>query len=236
MSENKTGKYLKYGIGEILLVMIGILLALQVNNWNEEQKKVQVEINTIIDIKSDIQENIQNLEKGIAHLEITAQNTLVVLDYYQQKKSYSNIDQEIFKDFFGIWDPDFTYAAFENLKNQGVNLVSNKSLRKSLIKLHEVDMNILDVSEVSRINLIHESMILPILKKYFYRKKNPENNEWELVVSDYDNMINDPEFYSTLTEIAHRQDRSIKRFRIFNIKAREIISQINKELNILGYD
>ena len=34
MSENKTGKYLKYAIGEIVLVVIGILIALSINNWN----------------------------------------------------------------------------------------------------------------------------------------------------------------------------------------------------------
>ena len=38
MEKNKTGKYLKYAIGEIVLVMIGILLALQINNWNERRK------------------------------------------------------------------------------------------------------------------------------------------------------------------------------------------------------
>ena len=38
MEKNKTGKYLKYAIGEIVLVMIGILLALQVNNLNEQTK------------------------------------------------------------------------------------------------------------------------------------------------------------------------------------------------------
>ena len=40
MEKNKTGKYFKYAIGEILLVMIGILLALQVNNWNEKRKQL----------------------------------------------------------------------------------------------------------------------------------------------------------------------------------------------------
>jgi len=39
LMENKTSKYFKYAIGEIILVMIGILLALQVNNWNENRKK-----------------------------------------------------------------------------------------------------------------------------------------------------------------------------------------------------
>ena len=41
LMENKTGKYFKYAIGEILLVMIGILLALQVNNWNENRKHLK---------------------------------------------------------------------------------------------------------------------------------------------------------------------------------------------------
>ncbi len=37
--ENKTGKYFKYAIGEIILVVIGILIALQINNWNQERKE-----------------------------------------------------------------------------------------------------------------------------------------------------------------------------------------------------
>ena len=52
MEQNKTSKYFKYAIGEIILVMIGILLALQVNNWNEA-RKLQKEINTYLNQKLD---------------------------------------------------------------------------------------------------------------------------------------------------------------------------------------
>jgi hypothetical protein len=44
MDQNKTGKYLKYVVGEIVLVMIGILLALQVSNWNTDRKIKKKEI------------------------------------------------------------------------------------------------------------------------------------------------------------------------------------------------
>ncbi len=57
LSENKTGKYLKYAIGEIFLVVIGILIALQINNWNEQRKaRIQehaVLRNFIQDLKAD---------------------------------------------------------------------------------------------------------------------------------------------------------------------------------------
>lgn len=55
LSENKFSKYLLYAIGEIALVMIGILLALQVNNWNEESKEREVELGILRQIKKRLQ-------------------------------------------------------------------------------------------------------------------------------------------------------------------------------------
>ena len=58
LMENKTSKYFKYAIGEILLVAIGILIALQINNWNEYQnlKKNEKEIlkNVVSAIDNDL--------------------------------------------------------------------------------------------------------------------------------------------------------------------------------------
>ncbi len=54
LNEGKTSKYLKYAIGEIVLVVIGILIALQVNNWNENQKKAKIKQSYIKNLITDI--------------------------------------------------------------------------------------------------------------------------------------------------------------------------------------
>jgi hypothetical protein len=60
LMENKTGKYLKYAIGEIVLVVIGILIALQINNWNnqriEENKQTIIFKRVLSDVENDILE------------------------------------------------------------------------------------------------------------------------------------------------------------------------------------
>ena len=62
MSENKTGKYFKYAIGEIILVVIGILIALQINNWNESKNNEQ-KINKILkQIQKDLLNDIKEAE------------------------------------------------------------------------------------------------------------------------------------------------------------------------------
>ena len=51
MEQNKTGKYFKYAIGEIVLVVIGILIALQINTWNETRKNKAKEMKILINLK-----------------------------------------------------------------------------------------------------------------------------------------------------------------------------------------
>ena len=61
LSEGKTGKYLKYAIGEILLVVIGILIAIQVNNWNENRKAYAKEQQILLSLREEFKQNIEEL-------------------------------------------------------------------------------------------------------------------------------------------------------------------------------
>ena len=61
MEQNKTSKYFKYAIGEIILVVIGILIALQINNWNEQRKESKKEQQILLSLKEEFQQNIKEL-------------------------------------------------------------------------------------------------------------------------------------------------------------------------------
>ncbi|MEQ8219203.1 MAG: DUF6090 family protein [Arenibacter sp.] len=65
MEKNKTGKYLKYAIGEIVLVVIGILIALSINNWNVEKKEAEVEKQYMISLLSDLAKDRSNLISNV---------------------------------------------------------------------------------------------------------------------------------------------------------------------------
>lgn len=71
MEKNKTGKYLKYAIGEIVLVVIGILIALQVNNWNEQRKEnnelSQYKLRLIRQFQKD-SSNLSSFNKGYGYV------------------------------------------------------------------------------------------------------------------------------------------------------------------------
>ena len=66
MEKNKTGKYFKYAIGEIVLVVIGVLIALSINNWNESKKIEKLEISTLIEISSALESDLSQLSNWIS--------------------------------------------------------------------------------------------------------------------------------------------------------------------------
>lgn len=65
LTENKFSKYLIYAIGEIILVVIGILIALGINNWNDENNLRRKEINILIEMKSNLESDLEGLRWDI---------------------------------------------------------------------------------------------------------------------------------------------------------------------------
>lgn len=78
METGKTGKYFKYAIGEIILVVIGVLIALQVNNWNENRKEKQQEVKKLEEMQNALKSDLQDIRFNI-EWHISAKNSCEIL-------------------------------------------------------------------------------------------------------------------------------------------------------------
>lgn len=83
LEENRFSKYLLYAFGEIILVVIGILIALQLNNWNEAQKLKETEKIILADLKSEFLENIESAEGSIELNLLNSQTCVQINDLIQ---------------------------------------------------------------------------------------------------------------------------------------------------------
>src|SRR5210317_2143230 len=88
--ENKTSRYFKYAIGEIVLVMIGILLALQINNWNENRKN-KIQLQSIFSaIEDDLKMDINDIDTLISKMNAREPDFLKVLNNEMSLETYAS--------------------------------------------------------------------------------------------------------------------------------------------------
>ena len=137
MSENKTGKYLKYAIGEIVLVVIGILIALSINNWNEGRKERLLEKealnNLLISLSSDIENqinfNIRRLETDLLKIKDISQLLSGEIIYNDSM----DVKFRVLMTSKGF-SPEVT--AYKELENRGLHIIRNSELKKGILKIY----------------------------------------------------------------------------------------------------
>ena len=137
LTENKFIKYLLYAVGEIILVVVGILIALAINNNNEARKTKIKELNYLIGIKSDLYLNLSELKAYVTTRETSVNSAETILEFSTEKKE---IDPEKFN-FHNlnvqIWYPfNKNDNTFQELINSGnLAIVSNDSIKNTLLNM-----------------------------------------------------------------------------------------------------
>ena len=136
LTENKFSKYLFYAIGEIVLVVIGILIALQINNWNENKKvetiKKTIYVNLLEDLKTDsihIEEKMEELNYGI-----TLYNNYINT-YKTPNLTMNEVMNNQNKLDFITTTIRFENSTIESLENTGEIKLIPSDLRKKLTEL-----------------------------------------------------------------------------------------------------
>ena len=131
--EHKFFKYFRYDIGEIILVVIGILIALQINNWNESRRLKAVEIKLLKELHNDLVVTLEELDMDIPNLGNQIKRTNHLIQYANDGKNAIDYSPEKFLDSFGYFNWNVKMyprtIAYQNLKSMGFDLFSNDSIK-----------------------------------------------------------------------------------------------------------
>ena len=160
MNKNRTTTYFKYAIGEILLVVIGILIALQINNWNEERKERARAIHYLINLKTDLHNEVENNE----YFAISRFEAAKMCSFLLNTEAPQNI-QEV-KEYTDNYEKVFAWKGFVPINNTFKELLSSGNL--SLIKNNSVKNGLLELDKLYAKISITEHHMRREYEEYLY--------------------------------------------------------------------
>jgi len=135
--QNKTLAYLRYAIGEILLLVIGILIALQVNNWNEQRKQRDKELHYLANIRSDLNMNVAEIDRYIGVRSSQVASARAVLEYFNGKplEDLDSFNRDAVNVY--TWQKFFQVDnTFQELTSSGnIAIISNDGIKNGLLDL-----------------------------------------------------------------------------------------------------
>ena len=220
--DNKTLKYTRYAIGEIVLVVIGILIALSINNWNETQKMNKWEHRFSIDLQSELKSNLIQLEKinnnqirvGNACLELkTFIKTATIKDKTKiDSICFLTLAQSTFFPTTGVYDSGLSAGKIENLNNSKLKYAI-MNLYNHFYKRLVYNGEILD-GVIGNIDMDRDK---------YYDRTNGELKSWE--------YIKNPDFILTLDYLQARNGEYTFLSQQNVIEIKRIISLVSDELN-----
>lgn len=140
LSEGKTGKYLKYAVGEIILVVIGILIALGINNWNTNRINTSKQRDYLSAIKNDLEKQIPELNRLINRCDSISAVGSNILNDYKSNQDFlliGNLDKKLSILFYAEKFPEIS-TTFDELKSTGqINLIRSKLVRAKIISYYQ---------------------------------------------------------------------------------------------------
>ncbi len=207
LTENKFNKYLLYAIGEIILVVIGILIALSINNWNEKRKQTKQEMEYLNSLKDEFSSNLENLQivKSANTKNINYASELLK---HTGPNSPSISDEQFSKLFWSAFSSEVQYRPGNGILNEIISsgklsIISNKKLKKALASLDGLLLKIrfqeneeVAVNRVRLIDLANEEVSLRRMGDDYFgetdgltKSKFLDSNLHLLQLKKFDNIV-----------------------------------------------
>lgn len=232
--KNRITRYTIYALGEIVLVVLGILIALYVNNRNIENKDRLAEIEILKEIKSNLENNILVFEGTIETENDYLTSNLLILDYLDNKKPYNLNLNKAFGDYFWTVTTNPITSGYEHLKSKGLDLIKNNSLREEISNMHDNEFSILKQENEVWSNNLQQSVSYPYHVNLFRSVDYEDETSNGAKPFNYEALYDDNKFKSINGEIIVNRRWNIASLQEMINKMKHLIISISNETESLS--
>ena len=198
LSENKAGKYLAYAFGEIVLVVIGILIALQINNSSEQDKRLQKEIEVLHLFQEALRTDLKKFRYISENYARSKASIERILDHLENDLPYQeSLAVDFFNSTYVYEQTSFTNGPFETLKSAGIELVTNTALQKKILEVYDDWDPWMETTEKSYVAMVLDAGLDLYNTRFDQFWKGIEKDSALTGVMhpvDYEGLKNDPEY------------------------------------------
>ena len=163
IKENRASKYLLYAIGEIILVVIGILIALSINNWNNDQNLRRTEVALLKEMKKNLETDLVDIQWNINNNKTKLNANEIVLESLKNSESYNDTLNFYYGNLWGGTYFSKNTSAYDNLKSIGFHIIKNDSLRIRITELYSTKYNYLDILEEDFLDNFFSAKLQPLI-------------------------------------------------------------------------
>jgi len=232
LSENRISKYLIYAIGEILLVMIGILLALQINNWNERNKLRNVEKAILEGIRENISLDTIDLNANILRYQKYIQyGSSILYSLTNQKKKNDSLINQLY--IISTEDLLITLhtAYFDQAKQKGLSIISNKDLRTKISRLYEFEYPYITKCENVYQGYDYFKVLYPTIFNIFeIDPTSISQNKVNITDENYSLLLSNKNMHLKIFEAKTMAELLLDHYKRLQSKTLETLYSIEKEL------
>jgi hypothetical protein len=226
LQNGATLKYFKYAFGEVFLVVIGILLALQINNWNENRKLQNKELTLLREMQSNLNEDLLDFDFNIKGTKMRLLANEVVLQVLEDSLPLHDSLKTHFANFVGGYQLTENTGAFDNLKSIGFDLVRNDSLRARITRLYSNRYVYLNNLEIDMVGAFQMNDLMPA-----YRQNFTTGTFWKSAhPNDLAILSKNHEFKELLRTNIFFQGYMLNQYQIIRSDAQALGEAIGKEL------